>query len=87
MGNTSQILHVLRHVLAKNMDSSTFVAELRVQSVSYIGRNSGQPVSDSDINNGRDTVGGLRLTMRSGDEYDLTLSEVVEDNQKHDHTA
>jgi hypothetical protein len=72
MGDPAQVLDVLRSVLIEHMDHPKALDVFRVQSAVYIGH-SGRLISDSDIIAGKDTSAGLRLTMRSGDEYDLFL--------------
>jgi hypothetical protein len=72
-GNPDDVLDVLRDVLLKHMDRDDFLDEYRIQSAVYIGRNSGRLMSEDNIISGHDVPGGLRLTMRSGHEYDLTL--------------
>jgi hypothetical protein len=74
MSDPSQVLYVLRDVLLKHMDSPDALPRYRVQSAVFIGRDSGRLMSHDDVVAGHDTPGGLRLTMRSGEEFDLTLS-------------
>jgi hypothetical protein len=44
-----------------------------VESAVYIGKLSGRLLSERDLIDGGDVIGGLRLTMKSGAEYDLKL--------------
>jgi hypothetical protein len=73
MSDPEQVLDVLRDVLVEHMDDPVSLPDFRVQSVVFVGR-SGRLLSADDIISARDRLRGLRLTMRSGDEYDLTLS-------------
>jgi hypothetical protein len=73
MADASQVMDVLRDVLVQHMDHPQALDVYRVQSAVYIGRTSGRLISEQDIISGHDVPGGIRLTMRSGDEFDLTL--------------
>jgi hypothetical protein len=73
VGDPAQVLDVLRDVLLEHMDLPDSLPDYRVQSAVYIGEKSGRLISDKNIIEGNDAPGGLRLTMRSGCEYDLTL--------------
>jgi hypothetical protein len=68
----SQVLDVLRDVLVTHMDDPKALAHYRIQSTVYIGQ-TGRLMSEDDIISAYDVPIGLRLTMRSGAEYDLTL--------------
>jgi hypothetical protein len=72
-GDPSQVLNVLRDVLVEHMDRPDSLDDYRIQSAVYIGRHSGRLMSEKDIISAHDVPNGLRLTMRSGEEYDLTL--------------
>ncbi len=71
-GDPGQVLDVLRDVLVEHMDREDSLPQYRIQSAVRIG-NSGRLMSNEDVSSGRDTLAGLRITMRSGDEYDLKL--------------
>jgi hypothetical protein len=71
-GDPGQVLDVLRDVLIKHMDQPDSLNHYRIQSAVYIGH-SGRLISDDNIIAGNDSPAGLRLTMRSGAEYDLLL--------------
>ena len=85
-GDPAQVLDVLRDVLVKHMDSGKALPQYRVQSAVFIGKHSGRLISDDHIISGNDAPGGLRLTMRSGHEFDLTLnlSQTEEKNQEEE---
>jgi hypothetical protein len=70
----AQVLDVLRDVLVKHMDAPDALPDYQVQSAVFIGKHSGRLMSEDDVISGKDVPGGLRLTMRSGAEYDLTLT-------------
>ena len=72
-GDPGQVLDVLRNVLTQHLDSDDELPEYRVQSAVFIGH-SGRLMSNNAVIDGHDVIAGLRLTMRSGDEYDLTLN-------------
>jgi hypothetical protein len=71
-GDPGQLLDILRDVLLEHMNHPEAIPDYQVQSAVYIGR-SGRLVSDEHIANAWDIPCGLRLTMRSGHEYDLKL--------------
>jgi len=73
-----QVLGVLRDVLVKHMDQAASVPEYRIQSAVFIGR-SGRLMSEKDSIATLDVPQGLRLTMRSGHEYDLLLNVARQD--------
>ena len=72
-GDASQVLDILRDVLLDHMDPPDSLPDFCVQSAVFIGERSGRLISDDNIIEGADFPGGLRMTMRSGCEYDLTL--------------
>ena len=72
-GDAAQVLEVLRDVLIDGMDQYDSLPDFRLQSAVYVGQRSGRLISDEQIIEGRDVPAGLRLTMRSGCEYVLTL--------------
>ena len=78
-GDPTQVIGVLRDVLLAHMDNAETLPEYQVQSAVYIGRQSGRLISESDITSCHDVPGGLRLTMRSGHEYELTLNYCQEE--------
>ena len=71
MGDPAQVVDVIRDVLLENMQEG--IDDFVVESAVYIGKNSGRLISGDAVIAGKDTVGGLRLTMKSGAEYDLKL--------------
>lgn len=73
-GDPAQVLDIIRDVLLEHMGPQDSLPDFRVQSVVYIGERSGRLISDDNIMAGNDVPGGLRVTMRSGCEYDLTLN-------------
>jgi len=75
-GDASQVLEVLRDVLIDGMDQYDSLPDFRVQSADYIGERSERSerlISDENIIACNDAPNELRLTMRSGCEYVLTL--------------
>ena len=82
-GDPAQVLDVLRDVLVEHMDDPNALSDYRIQSAVWIGR-SGQLISDDDITSCRDIQRGLRLTMRSGHEYDLALDFAQEGTTEED---
>jgi hypothetical protein len=76
-GDPGQVLDVLKDVLALHMDHPEALDCFRVQSAVFIGH-SGRLISDDHIINGNDSPAGLRLTMRSGEEYDLMLASACQ---------
>ena len=70
-GDPGQVLDVLRDVLLKHMQEG--LPDYQVQSAVFIGKKSQRLISENDIIDTKDIPGGLRLTMRSGAEYDLIL--------------
>jgi hypothetical protein len=86
-GDPSQVLDVLRDVLLRHMDDPEALPVYRVQSAVLIGRRSGRLMSEDDVTSGHDIPNGLRLTMRSGDEYDLTLDWPKEEEAEDESDA
>ena len=80
-GDPGQVLDVLRDVLLQHIDNPDALPEYQVQSAVYIGAHSGRLMGDKDIIACRDSPGGLRLTMRSGHEYDLILKHSIEPDE------
>ena len=76
-GDAAQVLEVLRDVLIDGMDLYDSLPDFRVQSAVYIGKRSGRLISDENIIACDDAPHGLRLTMRSGCEYVLTLERCL----------
>lgn len=75
-----QVLQRIRYILHEYMDSSSSELIYQIQRTAWIGRHSGQLIGREPIV--ADVPGGIRITMRSGDEYDLTLTPVEsEDTQ------
>jgi hypothetical protein len=64
-------LDVMRDVLLEHMKQG--LDDFVVESAVYIGKLSGRLLSERDLIDGGDVIGGLRLTMKSGAEYDLKL--------------
>jgi hypothetical protein len=71
IGDPSQVLDVMRDVLWEHMKQG--LDDFVVESAVYIGKLSGRLLSERDLIDGGDFIGGLRLTMKSGAEYDLKL--------------
>jgi hypothetical protein len=84
-GDPSQVLDALRGVLMAHMNKG--LPHYQVQSAVYIGQRSGRLMSDDDVIHGHDAIGGLRLTMQSGHEYDLTLTLAETGGGSDDETA
>jgi len=76
MGDPAQVLDVLRDVLTQHMKAG--VPEFQIRRAIFIGRNSGRLIGEDQILSGSDVPCGLRLTMESGDEYDLILTPFAE---------
>jgi hypothetical protein len=76
-GHAGQVLDVLRDVLIEHMDDPEALDHYRVQSAVFIGH-SGRLISDNDILRGADIPAGLRLTMRTGDEFDLMFGSACQ---------
>ena len=73
MGDTTQVLNIIRTILQTHLDSPHALDEYRIQTSVLIGRNSGRPIMHGEVPAGSDEPGGILLTMRSGDEYELTI--------------
>ena len=73
MGDASQVLDVLRDVLLAHMNAQDSLPAYRVRRAIFVGQ-SGRLLGNSQLIDGSDTIAGLRLTMESGDEFDLMLS-------------
>lgn len=82
--DAAQVLDVLREILIQHMDRPDSLSDFRVQSAVFIGAHSARLISDEQIIDGSDIPGGLRLTMRSGVEYDLMLAPCeIGDNEEY----
>jgi hypothetical protein len=85
VGDPSQVLDVLRDVLVEHMDDNDSLPHYQIQSAVFIG-GTGRLIGEEQVLAGNDAPAGLRLTMRSGHEYDLTLrnscSEVVQEDEE-----
>lgn len=73
MKDAAQVLDIMRDALLHGMDDPQAVDEFRIQRAMFVGK-SGRLIGDNQITGGNDVAAGLRLTMRSGDEYDLSLT-------------
>jgi hypothetical protein len=82
-GDPGQVLDVLRDVLVEHMNQPDALPHFQIQSAVYIGH-SGRLMSEDNIINGNDVAAGLRLTMRSGDEYDLLLRFASQEEEADD---
>jgi hypothetical protein len=81
--NVGQVLDVLRDELMKQPTPPDALPEYQVESAVFIGR-TGQLISTEQIIAGKDTPAGLRLTMKSGEEYDVMLRTVCDDEEDED---
>jgi len=81
-GDPSQVIGTVRDVLLEHMQEG--LDHYRVQSAVLIGKWSGRLMSEEQVASGDDVPHGLRLTMRSGAEYDLILRFAEEGEPKDD---
>jgi hypothetical protein len=72
----------MRDVLLEHMTQGLY--EYRIQSAVFIGHSSGRLISQNDIMDGHDSPGGLRITMQSGHEYDLTMTFAEQADEEED---
>lgn len=77
-----QVLNVMRDVLLEHMQEG--LPQYQVQSAVFIVRGSGQIIGTEEVINGNASPSGLRLTMRSGDEYALSLDYCWETEQEEE---
>jgi hypothetical protein len=70
MKSVAQVPDVMRDVLANNMTQG--IPEFSVRRAILVGK-SGRLIGENQILDGSGQPAGIRLTMESGDEYELTL--------------